>query len=675
MTKNKFKIKIMSSALSFVLIFMFVMSTMSVSSVQAEEPLNYGMNSDFPEERQRLAEEMELAADDEFIPVFIFLDTFDMNEVYDKLAKKEKINYLDYEDITRFEEKIVPELEKEVSTTATVAVNGDIEAHTEKMLDGRTTLAKKNYVAQKRKYVKETITSVADEFIASLDGEKIEVEIKSDYVEYLVLGIRKDYIDYVVNLDAVAGYGYADLDAVLEPTINSSSVVSNREVMGISYMPSEYLGEGITIGILEAVGYDENTGLYYSGINESTNPHLENAMTGDNKRIQWLQTEYFDTFSIAGNSSHTKNVTIIASGDTVELTGSTYSGTAPKATTYVTDGHTVADIEGALRALLLKGCDVINCSFGVTVYKSYSSVDQYFDMMSYNDAVTFVCSSGNTNTKTNVNDRDVTSPAKAFNVITVGNVNTSTGAGTYSMHPSSSYDQRDELYHPNKPDIVASGTNIYTVNDSGNGIQNIGVGTSYSAPFVTGIVARLMEKYRIFIGKPEIVKSIVMLSANPDVILDDEPRLSGYNSGDELLLYDKSGAGMIDGEKCIYIMESGNGNIMTFADNYVWDSPTGDFETVATITVPAGKTLRVILVSVNNTNEQIDVAESYTNVDLRVKSIQGSMSEESCSLYNNVEMVEFTAPSGGQVVEIQYATVSVYDGIGVAQGAIAWYIE
>lgn len=138
----------------------------------------------------------------------------------------------------------------------------------------------------------------------------------------------------------------------------------------------------------------------------------------------------------------------------------------------------------AFNTLVEKGVKVINYSAESSA-TGYSSVDKEIDRLVDKTGVTFVCSVGNT--KSDSTHPNLTaSPARALNVIAVGNADTKSSSSSgltapYSIYSSSRYEDLSHL--PNKPDVVAPGHYIRKVT-SANTVTS-GTGTSYSAPIVT----------------------------------------------------------------------------------------------------------------------------------------------------------------------------------------------
>jgi len=261
------------------------------------------------------------------------------------------------------------------------------------------------------------------------------------------------------------------------------------------------------------------------------------------------------------------------------------------------------------------------------------AIDRYLDHVSWTNHKTIVVSAGNLG---NDNGR-VTSPAKAYNVISVGafldqdtpSWNDDTMA-TYSSYidPASTHDDRE------KPEVVAvSGQLGSTTTDSTSlsspWIDNAGSGTSFAAPVISGEAALLMQRQPQLSTWPETIKAIIMASAVHNI--EGNSRLS-----------EKDGAGGVDIYKAFEIVNNNQ-----FQSNTVTYS---DFPLNYYINAQAGQKVRAVI----SWNSQPDdhhpplYDNLVSDLDLVVFGPTDNFVTNSNSYDNNYEIVEFTAPTTGQ---------------------------
>ncbi len=168
--------------------------------------------------------------------------------------------------------------------------------------------------------------------------------------------------------------------------------------------------------------------------------------------------------------------------------------------------------------------------------RDYFPMDMVFDNHTFDYNIPVFISAGNQKDRV---DNDIVSPAKAFNVITVGNYGFDENESLL-LHPSSSF--HNPLLDGNlsksyqKPELSAPGTNYHVVyQDSSSNLQDFFeyTGTSFSAPFAAAMAANsmslihsLQDDYDVF-TQGALYKAMMIGTARDQVRVDD---IQGFNN-------------------------------------------------------------------------------------------------------------------------------------------------
>lgn len=463
------------------------------------------------------------------------------------------------------------------------------------------------YVEKEREISRDMYTELNKKFTEKhmVDNEIIYTSLYSPVV---IVNISLDEALELACDKQVLGLAYSgsDFENIDELDISTEVIEANR-----THSTYGYTGSGVKIGQVDG-GVPDINDIQLSPI--STNIHINNS-----------------TYI----SSHASWVADIMVGQHV----SGYSsGIAPNAELYCTPLRLngVYYLEG-VEWLLTNGANVINASvrFGDDDNNQYGAYSMWLDHIAINHFATFVKSAGNSSSS------GVTSGGMAYNIITVGNIddrNTLDLSDDILRHTSSYYIVNTNLAY--KPDICAPGTNI-----SNAAYPNGESGTSASAPHVVGTIALMFEARPVLRIFPEVVKSILTATVNPNSRY--RYCVSSWSTNNSVDGYAKFGSGLLDTYNAVEAARN---------YNYSYGSLSSSYTTrTCTMNVNApNSNIRVSLAfNKNNNVTSTHTSTNYINVDplqdldLRVYAPDGTLAAWSITYYNNVENVEFIASQAG----------------------------
>jgi hypothetical protein len=346
----------------------------------------------------------------------------------------------------------------------------------------------------------------------------------------------------------------------------------------------------------------------------------------------WLEVHQDETF--ACQTDHTTGVAGL-----INSAHPTVHGVAPGARLWV--GGSCAGLTSELQdrseAAADWGARAINVSWGTFIGLTPGAHDRFFDDMVLNRHVVVVKSAGN-RAGSCAGDGYLTSPALAYNLITVGgyddrNTNTWTDdimdeCSSY-VNPVSTYDDRE------KPEIVAPSMNINStvkLETSATGVGNIGSGTSWSAGLVTGGVALLMQRAPGLQFWPEAVKAILMATAVHNV--------EGARE-----VSDRDGAGGISLDRADDVARRirGDWNGVAYECSASSPGPTVDVP----MSLVAGRRTRAVIAW--NSDPAYDSYDVQPSADLDLAVLDGSdtVVAHSATLDNTFELVDFVPQASG----------------------------
>jgi hypothetical protein len=511
-----------------------------------------------------------------------------------KFAKEEERVYVDTYG------KLEPELkEKVTSLKADERINvwiwlkepngiSSLFSHSEEKINEPENLARERKLYQDN----------SREIVSDLRSNGYVVNYISEYSPSFFAELSKDMITELEKNPNVTNV-YLSRTYELE-LYNTAQTVNANPVWNAGYM-----GNGVQIAVVE------NDGIDFS------NPYLADG-TYFNSSYPNIGTHATAVAGIIG-STHSTNKGI-AYGTPALLSANAAS---------TNDADVIAATEWAISNY----ASILQNSWGESTGSVLMGMDRYFDHVSWSNHKTIVVSAGNRG----YDDARVTSPAKAYNVISVGAFldqdtpywyDDSIAEYSSYVDPSSTNGDRE------KPEVVAvSGQSGSTTTDTTSRsypwIDNAGSGTSFAAPVISGEAALLMQRQPQLSSWPETVKAIIMSSAVHNI--HGVSRLS-----------EKDGAGGVDVNKAF-----GIANNNQFQSNTV---TYGDLPLNYYVNAQAGQKVRAAISwnSLPDDNHFPINDVLNADLDLVVFGPTDNFVTNSNSYDNNYEIVEFTAPTTGQ---------------------------
>ena len=246
------------------------------------------------------------------------------------------------------------------------------------------------------------------------------------------------------------------------------------------------------------------------------------------------------------------------------------------------------------------------------------------------------------------NTTNVRTPAVAYNVIAVGNVDdkNTTAWADDAMNSTSARD--NPTTGVQKPEVAAPGTAINTVDGEDTG-------TSYAAPQVAGLSAILIQRNSNLSFKPTAIKAIIMASALHNV--------EGNSVSSAV-----DGAGSIDVAMADWIAQT-SGTTAACAQPCWWQIPVNNSTPAAgsyverTFSATRGERIRVAIAWFSDADPPTETSADTLrrNFDLLVLNPDGSTADLAVSTVNNFEVVEFRASQTG-IFKIRATRNSSGDG-------------
>jgi hypothetical protein len=268
------------------------------------------------------------------------------------------------------------------------------------------------------------------------------------------------------------------------------------------------------------------------------------------------------------------------------------------------------------------GARVFNLSFGRYDAGVLSEMDRYYDSLVLNQFRTVVVAAGNSGS-----GAYVLTPGTAYNVITVGSFNEANNlmSGFSSgLDPISSHGDRE------KPEVAAPGDTFVSATNAWPWLGNVGSGTSYAAPMVSGITALLMQRNPTLQLWPEIVRAILMASATRNI--EGDSRLSELD-----------GAGGVFADLADDVVTGARGNSAGMGYN----CSTAPTLNVGSMGLSAGVPTRVVISWDTDPAYSSYGTQPSADLDLLIQDPAGNYVTSSASYDNTYEIVQFTPSTSG----------------------------
>ncbi len=412
----------------------------------------------------------------------------------------------------------------------------------------------------------------------------------SHYSPYIILFFDSysDYSEYdssilsLANEDSVTGINIGvPIGSQSSATrVSKGSVPTypiEDAISDIDASDQTYNGTGIKIGIIEAEG------IAYSSSNSDLNDLTiyTNGETVSNHAVNV-------TRALCGSRGVARNV------DSV----------------YIYHSSSISSMPSAMDWMVANGCNIVNISKSTEglngQYHWTSAMLDYYICYYW---ITCIVSAGNNGEAT---DHNVSNYAMGNNVIAVASTDSRNNISTFS-----SYGVDDNIYS-RKPTIAAPGTKMICGSSTLNG-------TSFAAPMVAGVVAKLMDEFYELTAYPEIVAAVLIASAT---------KVNGQSSDWDT----DAGAGRVNYSNARGLINTNN--CISFSNTT--DSLGTKFS--QTIAVTPGKNIKFVFFGIVNSetrNSSYSVAtNSYTDYDLKIYN--NSINELAASVsLTNIEYIYY----------------------------------
>ncbi len=358
-----------------------------------------------------------------------------------------------------------------------------------------------------------------------------------------------------------------------------------------------------------------------------TNPYLQTYTTG---------TACFSGSTVVQDPNACVGPHATAVAGMITSTHPSDTGMAPQTCLYAAGScsNASSQLQAASDRARLWGARAMNLSWGSYAGTGPGAMDRFYDNMVINHWRTVVVAAGNGDAPCAPGTGITGSPARAYSVITVGNFDDKNtdlwgddtiGICSSYVDPTSQHSDRE------KPDLSAPGTNFNSTLTASPWNGNVGSGTSYAAPVVTGAAGLLFQSHPSLAFWPEATKPVLMVASTHNI--EGAARLS-----------ERDGAGGVVLDEALEVAGNYSSN-QWGGTSYSCSSPT--VMDVETIYLQQYRRTRVALNWTTSGDYSQYATRPSADLDLQIIGPGGNVVTGSYSWDNTFEIVDFLPEQSG----------------------------
>jgi len=585
-----------------------LITSLSVSSALASTDINNKISKE-------LLNELEKLGDTDNIKVYVTMSDVDSGSVMKTFSERHPEEYETYlkAKTSLIDSSIIPVCEGDVDlkdgfegkNLFVIDIDDDI---LQKAIENKRAIYKEYYDAKNTSLLNRYCTKDEQVFISS-------------YSPLAILNVNKNTIMSIAETSDVLSIS----KFVEEEAINADLGLANQ-ITRADYVRDYYgnTGSGVKIGMVEALG-----------IPDTNDSYLTSA------------TIYIRSGDTNTGLHSTRVARILVGTDSSD----TNDGLAPDATLYCCIGNIDTTFYSGIEWLIGQGVNVINASMGWTGYGTYDERAAWIDHIACQHDVHYVNAAGN-------NAGYIYSPGMAYNAITVGGINDTGVAAvqSFELYSNTSYEECSSNYdRPEKPNLVASAVDFWG-----------SLGTSYSAPQVTGTIAQLCSYSSTLKTKQTAMGAILAASSAEKVqatgdgfvgdTFDSSVRINEQIS-------EREGAGILDSQWARGIIYYGH------YWSYTIYEASFPYNKYVTINASTNSMTRVAIfwLKRNSLSGETITQVPFTDLDLYVYDPNNNLVGSSLTSKSNFEIVQFEPTvTGTYRIEIRAYGCDDKEHVGIA---------